>query len=270
MGGLLSRIAQHGYIIISSIVFAGSLGVPMPASLTLVGSGAAAASGALQAPAVFLVALTAMLLGDSLLFVLGRYMGWALLGFMCRVSLNPETCILRSAESFYKRGRTTLIIAKFVPGVSAMIPPLAGSMKMPFGQFVALDFIGVSLWVLAYGGVGYIFRDFIVALTHGIRLAGNAVGIVLAAAIGAFVVHRMLLYRKHRVYRAVPRVQVDELAKRLHSEGSDKILLVDVRSHGYYDSGAERIQGSIRIEPNNLEEEIKHLPLDQDIYLYCT
>ena len=76
MGGLLSRIAQHGYIIISSIVFAGSLGVPVPASLTLVGSGAAAASGALKAPAAFLVALAAMLLGDSLLFVLGSYMGW--------------------------------------------------------------------------------------------------------------------------------------------------------------------------------------------------
>jgi membrane protein DedA with SNARE-associated domain len=270
MGGLLSRIAQHGYIIISSIVFAGSLGVPVPASLTLVGSGAAAAAGALQAPAVFLVALTAMLLGDSLLFVLGRYMGWGLLGFMCKVSRNPETCILRSAESFYKRGRTTLIIAKFIPGVSAMIPPLAGSMKMPFGQFVALDLIGISLWVLAYGGVGYIFRDFIVALTRGFQLAGHAVGIVLAIAIGAFVVHRMLLYRKHRIYRAVPRVQVDELAKRLHTEGSDKILLVDVRSHGYYDPGAERIQGSIRIEPNNLEEEIKRLPCDRDIYLYCT
>jgi rhodanese-related sulfurtransferase len=80
----------------------------------------------------------------------------------------------------------------------------------------------------------------------------------------------MLLYRKHRIYRAVPRVQVDELAKRLHTEGSDKILLVDVRSHGYYDPGAERIQGSIRIEPNNLEEEIKRLPCDRDIYLYCT
>jgi len=270
MGALLSRIAQHGYIIISSIVFMGSLGVPVPASLTLVGSGAAAASGALKAPAVFLVALAAMLLGDSLLFVLGRYMGWGLLGFMCKVSMNPETCILRSAESFYKRGRTTLIIAKFIPGVSAMVPPLAGSMKMPFAQFVLLDLIGISLWVLGYGGAGFLFHDFIVVLTRGFQVAGHAVGIVMAAAIGAFVVYRMLLYRKGRIYRVVPRVQVDELAKRLHSEGSDKILVVDVRSHGYYDSGAARIQGSIRIEPNNLEEEIKRLAHDKDIYLYCT
>jgi membrane protein DedA with SNARE-associated domain len=270
MGGLLSRIAQHGYIIVSAIVFAGSLGVPVPASLTLIGSGAAAASGALTVPAVFLVALTSMLLGDSLLFILGRYMGWGLLGFMCKLSMNPETCILRSAESFYKRGRTTLVIAKFIPGVSAMIPPLAGSMKMPFAQFVALDLVGISLWVLAYGGVGFLFRDFVVALTHGFQVAGHAVAIVVVAAIGAFIVYRMLLYRKHRIYRAVPRVRVNDLAMRLQSEGSDKILLADVRSHGYYDSGAARIQGSIRIEPNNLEEEIKRLAHDKDIYLYCT
>ena len=160
MGGVLARIAQHGYLIIASIVFAGSLGMPVPASLTLIGSGATAASGALNATRVFLVALAAMAVGDSLLFVLGRYMGWGLLGLMCKISRNPETCILRSAESFYKRGRATLIIGKFIPGLSAMLPPLAGSMKMPFGQFVALDLVGASLWVLAYGGAGFVFREF--------------------------------------------------------------------------------------------------------------
>ena len=215
MGGVLARIAQHGYLIIASIVFAGSLGIPVPASLTLIGSGATAASGALNAPNVFLVALAAMAVGDSLLFVLGRYMGWGLLGLMCKISRNPETCIVRSAESFYKRGRATLIIGKFIPGLSAMLPPLAGSMKMPFGQFVALDLVGASLWVLAYGGAGFVFRNFIAALTHAFRIAGNAAGIVIAIAIVALFARRMRLYRKHLIYRAVPRVQVDELASRV-------------------------------------------------------
>jgi len=270
MSGLLLRIAHHGYWIVASIIFAGSLGMPVPASLTLIGSGAAAASGAMTAPAVYLVAVAAMLVGDSLLFVLGRYTGWGLLGFMCKISRNPETCILRSAESFYKRGRTTLLVAKFIPGVSAMVPPLAGSMKMPFAQFVALDLIGASFWILAYGGAGFLFRDFIAGLMRGFQLAGNAAGILLAALLGVFLVRRLLLYPKQRIYRSVPRVQVDELAKRLRSEGADKIVVADARSHGYYDPGAERIQGSIRIEPNNLEEEIKRLAHDQDIYLYCT
>lgn len=270
MGDILSLIVHHGYIIIFLIVFAEAIGLPMPAALALVAGGAAAASGTLRAPAVLLLAVVTMLLGDSLLYLLGRYMGWGLLGFLCRVSANPETCILRSAESFYKRGRTTLVIAKFMPGVNTMSPPLAGSMKMPFEQFLALDLAGASLYALAYGGVGFLFRDFVAAITRGFRVAGPMVEIAVIAAVIVFIVYRVWLYYKHRIYRVVPRVQVTELANKLQSDESEKILLVDVRSHGYYDSGAARIRGSIRIEPNNLSEEVKNLPRDKDIYLYCT
>jgi rhodanese-related sulfurtransferase len=82
--------------------------------------------------------------------------------------------------------------------------------------------------------------------------------------------YRIWLVRKNRVYRVVPRVQVQELIEKLASEEADKVLVVDVRSHGYYDAEAARIKGSIRIEPNNLEAELKKLPPDKDVYLYCT
>ena len=68
----------------------------------------------------------------------------------------------------------------------------------------------------------------------------------------------------------IPRVQVQELAARLASQDASRVQIVDVRSHGYYDAGAARIKNSIRIEPNNLEEELKNLSKDKDIYLYCT
>jgi membrane protein DedA with SNARE-associated domain len=242
----------------------------VPAALALVAGGAAAASGALRAPTLWLLVIAAMLLGDSLLYVLGRYMGWTLLGLLCRVSSNPETCILRSAESFYKRGKITLVIAKFIPGVNTMAPPLAGSMRRRPDQFLRLDFVGASLYATAYGAVGFLFRDFLVAITHGFRTAGRAVETVLLVALAAYIVYRIWLYRKNIVYRVVPRVQVEELARKLASEEKEKILLVDVRSHGYYDSDAERIKGSIRLEPNNLSEELKTFPKDKNIYLYCT
>jgi membrane protein DedA with SNARE-associated domain len=270
MSDLLSLIAHHGYILIFLIVFLEAIGLPVPAALVLVAGGAATASGILRAPAALLLAVVGMLLGDSLLYVLGSHMGWSLLGFLCKVSANPETCILRSAESFYKRGRATLLIAKFIPGVNTMAPPLAGSMKMPFGQFLGLDLAGASFYALAYGGIGFLFRDFVAAITRGFRATGHAVEIVIIVSLIAFTIHRVLLYSKRRVYRVVPRVQVIELAKKLQAEDSAKILLVDVRSHGYYDSGAARIRGSIRIEPNNLSQEVMKLPKDKDIYLYCT
>jgi hypothetical protein len=151
-----------------------------------------------------------------------------------------------------------------------MAPPLAGSMKMPFLQFLGLDFLGASVYALAYGGAGFIFRDFVATIARGFRTAGQAVEIVVVIAAGAFTAYRISLYWKHRADRIAPRIQVAELAAKLQSEYAERILLVDVRSHGYYDPDAERIQGSIRLEPNNLSEEVKTLPRDKDIYLYCT
>jgi len=270
MAGLLSSIGRHGYLLVFFVVLAESLGMPVPAAIALVAGGAAAASGALSLTKLLLLAVAAMLAGDSLLFVLGRSMGWSLLGFLCKLSMNPETCILRSAESFYKRGKITLLFAKFIPGINTMAPPLAGSMKMPVHAFLRFDVLGASFYALAYVSLGFLFRDFLASMVRGFQTAGRAVEAVTVLAIIGYAVYRILLYRKHAVYRVVPRVQVEELWSRLAAGDKDKILLMDVRSHGYYDAGAARIKGSIRLEPNNLTEELKTLPKDKDIYVYCT
>src|SRR2546425_6580341 len=257
MNDFLALIARHGYALVSAVVLAESSGLPMPAALALVTGGAAAASGILSAPMLLLLGTVAMLLGDSLLYVLGRYMGWGLLGFLCRVSVNPETCILRSAESFYKRGKITLVIAKFIPGVNTMAPPLAGSMKMRLAQFLRFDLAGASLYALAYGILGFVSRDFLAVLTRSFQAAGRTVKETILIAILVYVLYRIWLFRKYAVYSVVPRAQVEELARKLTSDESAGLVVMDVRSHGYYDADTLRIKGSIRLEPNNLSEELK-------------
>jgi membrane protein DedA with SNARE-associated domain len=269
MNSLLTAISHHGYLLVFLIVFAEASGLPAPAALALIAGGAAAAAHVLNPALVLAVAICAMMLGDSILFVLGRYTGWALLGFLCRLSLNPETCILRSAESFYKRGRVTLVFAKFIPGINTMAPPLAGSMKMKPAQFLQLDFAGTCLYVLAYGGLGYAFRDFVANITRGLQSAGHGVAEVVLVAVVIFVIYRIVQYRRYRISGVVPRIGIEELAERLLT-AEHEVVVVDVRSHGYYDPGAARIAGSIRLEPNQLSEELKTLPKDKDIYVYCT
>jgi membrane protein DedA with SNARE-associated domain len=270
MTELVSLITKHGYGIVVAIVFAEAVGLPVPAALALAVAGAAVAGHVLQAPILLPLALGAMLAGDTLLFFAGRYTGWTLLGWLCKVSANPESCILRSAESFYKRGKTTLVVAKFIPGVNTMGPPLAGSMKMRFSQFLGFDAMGAALYVLAYFTLGYTGHDFLKAISSGFHAAGRVIEEVLLVGAVVYVIYHLWLLRKNRVYRVVPRVQVQELMERLASEEAGRVLVVDVRSHGYYDAEASRIKGSIRIEPNNLEEELKKLPKEKDIYLYCT
>jgi len=160
--------------------------------------------------------------------------------------------------------------AKFGTEGSSRAAPLAGSMKMRFWQFLRLDFVGALGYTLTYLAVGYLSRDFLAAILRGFHAAGRAMEGVIVAALVVYAVYRIVQYRKHKMYRVVPRVQVQDLAARLASEDAGRVLIVDVRSHGYYDSGGARIKNSIRIEPNNLEEEIKNLPKDKDIYLYCT
>ena len=269
MNQFLSLISKHGYVLVVATVFAEAIGLPVPAAIALVAAGAAAAAGALSTPSVLLFSLAAMVLGDLLLFLLGRYTGWGLLGFLCKVSVSPETCILRSAESFYRRGKMTLLIAKFIPGVNTMAPPLAGSMNMRLDQFLRFDLGGAGLYIVAYFGVGFLFRDFLVSIMQGFQAAGRAIETVVLIAVLAYIAYRIWLYRKNSMYRVVPRVQVEELARKL-AEEKENILLVDVRSHGYYDADAARIKGSIRLEPNNLAEEVKTMPREKNIYLYCT
>ena len=135
----MPAMAKYGYEGLFLVLFLEAIGIPIPGALALLIAGAACASGNMRLIIALPVSIAAMLAGDTLLYVVGRKTGWHLLGFLCRISVNPETCILRSAESFYRRGRTTLVVAKFIPGINTMAPPLAGSMNMKLLQFLQLD-----------------------------------------------------------------------------------------------------------------------------------
>jgi membrane protein DedA with SNARE-associated domain len=257
MPDILSLIARYGYESLFAAMFMESIGLPVPGALALLAGGAASAAGVLRPGEALAVAVIAMLIADITLYVTGRYTGWTLLSFLCGLSLSPEVCILRSAKWFYKRGRTTLLFSKFIPGVNSMAPPLAGSMNMRASQFLRFDFGGVLLYTLAYGGVGYLFRDVFRMLAGGLQAFSRAVGWVIFAGVAGFVCYRAWLYGKSRLTQLVRRVPVSDVEARL-------------KLHGYYDQGEKRVRGSIRIEPNNLEAFIETLPKDTPIYLYCT
>jgi membrane protein DedA with SNARE-associated domain len=270
MHNLLSPISHHGYLFLALICLAEAVGLPLPAALAILTAGAVAAFGDLHLYLVLGVGVVAMVSGDLILYYTGRVSGWALLGFLCRLSANPETCILRSAEYFYRRGKQTLLFAKFIPGINTMSPPLAGSMKMRPVTFLQYDAVGAILYVGAYSVAGYIFSDALRAITRGLRSAGFAAEVIFGVGLAAYAVYRVWVYRKYRLLDVIPRIPAEELARRLASDAAQNMLIADVRSWGYYDADSERIAGSIRIEPNNLVEEVKNLPKDREIYLYCT
>jgi membrane protein DedA with SNARE-associated domain/rhodanese-related sulfurtransferase len=266
MGSLNTALMHHGYSILAVIVFLEAIGVPVPAAVALLIAGGAAAHGVLQAQYVLGVALIAMLTGDTLMFLLGRYTGWWLLGLLCRISLNPEACILRSADSFYRRGRTLLVIAKFIPGINTMAPPLAGSMNMRLMTFLRLDLAGAVLYAGSYFLVGFIFSGALEVVTRGYDSAGRIVGWIVLGLVIAYLLFRVWLWAKGRALTAVPFVNPDEAAQAIATGAS----VYDVRSHGYFDPKATRIQGSRRLDPNGIHQPDAGLPETGSVFVYCT
>jgi membrane protein DedA with SNARE-associated domain len=270
MHDLVWLISHDGYELLAAICFAEAIGLPVPAALAVLTAGAVAAFGRLHLYYIFPLAVTATVSGDLALYFAGRASGWALLGFLCRLSANPETCILRSAEYFYRRGKLTLLFAKFIPGINTMSPPLAGSMRMRLSQFLIFDTLGASIYIGAYGSAGFAFSDFLRDITRRLRTAGAAAEVVFGVGLAVYVVYRIVIYRRYRLLDTAPRVSAAEVGHRLASAAPGSILIADVRSHGYYDADSERIAGSVRLEPNRIEEEVKVLSKDREIYLYCT
>ena len=270
MTDIAGFIAKYGYQSLFLCLFLEAIGLPIPGAVALLAAGAAVASGVMQFAIALPVSMLAMLLADTLLYVAGRYSGWALLAILCGVSLSPESCIVRSAKWFYQRGRLALLFAKFIPGVNTMAPPLAGSMKMRAAQFLRLDLTGALAYILSYGVIGFLFRDIFRAMAGGLQAFSRTAEWLIGVGLLAYIAYRIRLYGKSRPDRLVPRVQVSQVAARLKERPPNGIVIADVRSHGYYDPGAQRVQGSIRLEPNNLDGALEALSKSAPIYLYCT
>ena len=259
MQDIAGLIASHGYSILCILVFIEAIGLPVPAALALLIAGAVLPAVSLPA------ALAAVLLGDSLMFLVGRYTGWWLLTMLCRLSLNPEGCILGAADSFYKRGRWVLVFAKFVPGINTMAPPLAGSMNMRVWQFLAFDFMGASLYTSFFWGAGFLCANFLDRVTDVYKSFRSMMGWVVLTIFAGYLLYHAILWMKSRNLTPVARVSVAEVARRLES-----MAIYDVRSHGYYEQGATRIPGSTRFEPNSLHQRTLVVPPGREVVLYCT
>jgi membrane protein DedA with SNARE-associated domain/rhodanese-related sulfurtransferase len=275
MMNLLAAIEHHGYAVTALVMFLGCCGLPLPLSVVLLTAGAAAHGGSLNLGLVILAACLAALLGDTLMFLGGRTTGWWLLALLCKVSLNPDTCIFGSARSFYERGPKTLLFAKFVPGLSTVAAPLAGSLNMRLGRFLRLDGLGALLYVAAWSSAGFVLARFLRIMIAAVEQLGRAAAMLFLLVLVLYLLWVLATSLRDSRFSAVEKVAAKELFERLRTATHDKLVIIaDVRSHGYYDPGMQRIQNSIRVEPSRLREELvalrEFMQPECEIYLYCS
>jgi membrane protein DedA with SNARE-associated domain/rhodanese-related sulfurtransferase len=272
---LAAWVAAHGYFSVTALLFLSALGLPLPVGLALMLGGSAAHGGSLHLYWLIPACIIAENAGAFVLYTGGRLSGWWLLARLCRLTIDPEVCIFRSADFFYERGPRVLLVARFIPGLNSMAPPLAGSLNMRPFKFWRLDVTGATLHVLTWTAVGFFLSRYIKAVTGALAVVGHvALGVVLLVLVGYALMWAFVQMRDRR-YKDVMRVSIEEVRDRLDNPNPSRpIVIADVRSHGYYDPGMQRIKNSIRVEPNRLGAELdalrETLAPECDIYVYCS
>ena len=244
------------------------LGLPLPAVPTLLVAGALAAGGRLPMLGVITVAVAGCLLGDCCWYAAGRLYGGRVMKLLCRISLTPDVCVSQTQASFERWGGAALIVAKFIPGLSMVAPPLAGATRMHMVRFVALSLLGASLWVGAVLLAGVLLRVQIERLLPRLAgIGGEAAGLI-ALLLAAYIAFKW--WERRRFYAAleVARIGVEELHSRL--TGNDPPIVVDVRTATAQDLERQRIPGALHVPLLEVERHVAELPRDREIVFYCT
>jgi len=258
----------YGYILLFGWVLVEQLGLPLPAVPVLLAAGALSAEGQLNFPLALLSGLAAALIADSVWFLIGRRYGHHVLRLLCKLSLEPTTCVRRTQVSFGRRRGAMLIFAKFVPGLATLAPPVAGQNGMNPGLFLFYDALGSALWLGSLLAGGRFFGDL---LNHNPGLldwVGRFSGALLVLGILAFFVARIVRRRMILKALAAARIAPEDLKKQL--DAGEEVFIVDLRHPLELLPDPYTLPGAQHFSPESLAQRHQEIPRDRDIVLFCT
>lgn len=271
MQEIIRLIAQYGLALVFANVLVEQLGLPIPAIPTLVVAGALAADGRLSAPAIFGVAFAACSIGDAAWYVAGRLYGRRVMRLLCRISLSPDSCVRQAEYRFERWGGLTLVLSKFIPGLSTIAPPLAGAMRLGWPSFLLLNGLGVVVWAGAAIGAGMLFHAEIGRLIVRLENLGALAVEVIAALLAGYIAFKWRERRRFYKMLRVARISVEELRRLKDGEDGGKgPVVVDVRSPVVRNLDRRFIPGALAMDIAEVDRQLDRLPADRDIVFYCT
>ncbi len=268
MGELIQFVIDYGYLVVFFGILIEQMGIPLPSNLVLIVAGAVVGLGKLDFVSVVLLAVFACLAGNAVWYYIGRIRGYRVLGFLCRISLEPDRCVQNSKELFLRHGARSLLAAKFIPGFSIFAPPLAGATKMNLARFLWYDSAGSILWVGIFVGLGWLFSDQLETVAVYAGNLGKWSFVILILGLAGYFGWKMRARRRFIKKLRVARIKPEELNSRLAK--SEQIFIVDLRDTLDFDANPRVIPTAVRISPDEIEQRHEELPRDQDVILYCT
>jgi membrane protein DedA with SNARE-associated domain len=263
-----SLLAQHGLALVFINVLLTQAGVPVPAVPILIVAGAFVAQGQIGPASLLLVAVVASLIGDTLWYFAGRRYGYRILRTLCRVSIEPDSCVKQTENIFERWGAPSLMVAKYIPGFSTIAPPLAGTMRLGLALFLAYSAVAALLWVGLPVALGAIFQAEVERALEWLESMGTGAVAAIAAIVLLYVavkvVQRYMLIRFLRMVR----ISVEELRDLMRQKS--KPIVLDARSAMARKLDPRRLPGAVAVDINAPQAVLVAVPPDRDVIVYCS
>jgi len=267
MNDVIQYLLEHDEALLFWFVFVEQLGLPIPALPLLIGAGALAGAGKMSPIAAIGLPIAASLGPDLLWYWLGRLRGGKVLGLLCRISLEPDSCVRKTENMFGRHGAKSLLVAKFIPGLSTIAPPLAGIVGMSQSKFLLYDGLGALVWAGTCVALGYVFSAQLEQLALFLEHTGGSLGVIVVGGLAAFI--GIKVYQRQKFLRQfkMARITVEELKRRL--DAGEPLTVVDVRHQLDLDASPELIPGAMHMPLEEVDRRHHEIPRDRDIVLYC-
>ena len=256
-------LVNHGLPLVFAAVFVDQIGLPLPAIPWLLAAGALSATGKLSPFLALGITMLACLLADTLWFYLGRYRGHRVLGLLCRISLEPDSCVRRTQNLYTRYGLRGVVLAKFVPGLSTVAPPLAGMSGVKAGRFLLADAAGSLLYGGGFILLGYLFSNQIQQLAAALAgVAGNAVTLVLGLAI---LYIGLKFYQRQRILRELRTARITVAELRQRQAAGEKLVIIDLRPSEELILDPSLIPGAVHLRVDEVENRHQEIPRDREV-----
>ncbi len=264
----LHVLERYSLVILPALVVAEQFGVPLPAVPALLGFGALAAHGRGSIPLMLGTLALVALSVDFGWYEVGRRRGARVLAGLCRLTLEPDSCVRRAQGVFERFGARAMLIAKFVPGLTTIVPPLAGIFAVGRVRFALYELGGTLLWAGLWIGVGYIFSDAVALIATRVAQLGLELALVFGAVLGGYILvkylRRWLFFRRLRIARISP----EALKRRL--DAGDDVTIMDLRSTLDVAAVPHAIPGSRWVDAAHIDQHEAELLRARDVVVYCS
>lgn len=269
MPTIIRFLTQYGYVVLGGWVLAEQIGLPLPATPVLMAAGAMSAKGPFHFSLALGVSVLGCLLGDLFWFRVGQKGNHRVLRLICRMSLEPESCVRRTSNLIEKYGPKALLVTKFVPGLNAVAAPLAGSAGIGWPTFMAFNFLGSLLWCSCFLSIGYLFRERVADIALWMGQFKWAIALALLVLIPAAYI-AFKFWQRRRFTREIwtERITPEALLQRINAR--EPLVIVDLRHVLDFLPDPRTLPNAIRIPAEELEAKYQEIPRDHEVILYCT